>query len=147
MKLVDANVLIYAVNRADPKHDRSRQWLDRALSGNETVGFAWLAVLAFVRLSTRAGLFPRPLAVGDAVAVVRAWLGQPISVLLAPTPRHLDLLAGLLVGGGTGGNLVSDAHLAALALEHDATVVTFDHGFSRFSGVRTETPIPGGTEW
>lgn len=146
MKLVDANVLIYAVNRADPKHDRSRQWLDRALSGNETVGFAWPVVLAFVRLSTRAGLFPRPLAVGDAVAVVRAWLGQPISVLLAPTPRHLDLLAGLLADTGTGGNLVSDAHLAALALEHDATVVTFDHDFSLFSGVRTETPVQGGTE-
>ena len=140
MKLVDANVLLYAVNEADPKHGRSRAWLDGALSGRETVGFAWIAVLAFVRLSTRVGLFPRPLPVDEAMSRVRAWLAQPAAIVVEPTPRHLDVLAGLLADVGTGANLVSDAHLAVLALEHDATVVTFDPDFARFVGVRWESP-------
>ncbi len=140
MKLVDANVLLYAVNEDDPKHEPSHQWLDGALSGTETIGFAWPVLLAFLRLSTRVGLFPSPLAVGPALQTVRAWLAQPTSVVPAPTTRHVDLLAGLLTGVGSGGNLVSDAHLAALALEHDATVVTYDSGFARFAGVRVATP-------
>ena len=142
MKLVDANVLLYAVNEADPKHERSRGWLDGALSGSETIGFSWLVVLAFLRLATRAGLFPRPLPVDHALAVVRAWLSHPTSVVAEPTPRHLDVLGGLLQAVGSGGNLVSDAHLAALALEHNATVVTYDTDFARFAGVHWEFPQP-----
>lgn len=140
MKLVDANVLLYAVNVADPKHEESRRWLDGALSSGETVGFAWIAVLAFVRLSTRVGLFPNPLPVEEAMGRVRAWLAEPGAVVVEATPRHLDVLAALLAEVGAGGNLVSDAHLAALALEHDATVVTFDSDFGRFRGVRWEAP-------
>lgn len=140
MKLVDANVLLYAVNQADPKHDRSRQWLDGALSGGETVGFSWLVLLAFLRLSTHAGLFPRPLHADVAVDIVRAWLAPAGSVIVEPTARHIDVLAGLLDAVGTGGNLVSDAHLAALALEHGGVVVTYDNDFARFEGVRWELP-------
>lgn len=140
MKLADANVLLYAVNTADPKHEASRSWLDGALAGPETVGLPWPVVLAFLRLSTRMGLFPNPLPVSSALDTVRAWLAQPAAVVPSPTGGHLDLLAGLLVGAGTGGNLVSDAHLAALALEHDATVVTYDGDFGRFPGVRWEQP-------
>lgn len=140
MKLVDANVLLYAVNEADPHHEVARGWLDEALSGTEAVGFPWIVLLAFVRLSTRAGLFPRPLGTSDAVGVVRAWTAQPPSVVVEPTPRHLDVLAGLLDQVGTAANLVNDAHLAALALEHHATVVTFDADFGRFAGVRWARP-------
>lgn len=142
MKLVDANVLIYAVNEVDPKHEASRSWLDHALGGSEAVGFTWLVLLAFLRLSTRVGLFPDPLPVEEALARVREWTDQPPSVVLEPTPRHLELVAGLLLDAGTGGNLVSDAHLAALALEYDATVVSYDSDFSRFTGLRWHQPVP-----
>ncbi len=144
MRLVDANVLLYALNSANPKHQEARGWLDAALSGREPVGFAWAGILAFLRLSTRVGLFPRPLGVDAAFNRVRAWLDQPVSVVLEPTTRHLEVFAGLLAGVGAGGNLVSDAHLAALAVEHDATVMTYDNDFGRFAGVRWELPSVSG---
>ena len=140
MKLVDANVLLYAVNEDDPKHEESRGWLDAALGEREAVGFSWIVVLAFLRLSTKVSLFPQPLPVRVALAQVRAWTDQPPSVVVEPTPRHLSVVGGLLAETGAGGNLVSDAHLAALALEHDATVVTYDTDFSRFTGVRWHPP-------
>lgn len=140
MKLVDANVLLYAVNEADPQHDRARTWLDSSLGGREPVGFAWVVLLAFVRIATRPEVFPRPLNVDEATGVVSHWLGQPSAVSVDPTPRHLGLLAGLLSESGAGGNLVTDAHLAALALDLKATVVTFDRDFARFGGVKWEAP-------
>ena len=140
MNLVDANILLYAVNEADPKHDEAREWLDRALGGREAVGFSWAVLLAFIRLSTKVSLFPNPLPVREAMARVREWTQQPPSVIAQPTPRHLELVSGLLSPVGTGGNLVSDAHLAALALEHDATVITYDTDFARFAGVRWQPP-------
>ncbi len=146
MNLVDANILLYAVNEADRKHQESRQWLDRALTGREPVGFSWGVLLAFIRLSTKVSLFPDPLPVREALLRVREWTEQAPSVIAEPTPRHLELMAGLLADPGTGGNLVSDAHLAALALEHDATVITYDSDFGRFPGVRWQPPrgpLPG----
>ena len=117
-----------------------RAWLDSSLTQGETIGFAWVVILAFLRLSTKVGLFPHPLTPTQAVERVRRWTAHPAGVVVEPTPRHLDVLAGLLAGVGTGGNLVSDAHLAALALEHDATVVTYDTDFGRFPGLRWERP-------
>lgn len=140
MKLVDANVLIYAINEADPRHPEARSWLDSALSGTETVGFCWPVLLAFLRLSTKVGLFPSPLPVADALDRVGRWTERPVAAIVEPTPRHLNVLSGLLNTVGTGGNLTSDAHLAALALTYDATVVTYDNDFDRFSGVRWERP-------
>lgn len=140
MKLVDANVLLYAVNEAEPRHDEARDWLDDSLASRESVGFAWVPVLAFLRLVTKVGLFPSPLPVSEAVERIRQWTSQPSAVVVEPTPRHLDLLAGLLTGAGTGGNVVNDAHLAALALEHDATIVSYDNDFDRFPGVRWLRP-------
>lgn len=140
MRIVDANVLLYAVNASAPRHDRARRWLDGALAGREPVGFAWTVLLAFVRLATHPAVFERPLTPAEATGVVRAWLAQPAVVVVEPTPRHADLLAGLLAEAGTAANLVNDAHLAALALEHDAVVVTFDADFGRFAGLRREAP-------
>ncbi len=141
MKIVDANVLLYAVNASDPKHDVARRWLDGCLNGTQTVGFSWPVLLAFLRLSTKVGLFPRPLSVTESIARIRSWLEQSGSVIVEPSPRHLDILSGLLTEIGTGGNVVTDAHLAAMALEHDATVVSYDTDFARFAGVRYEPPV------
>lgn len=142
MNLVDANVLLYARNQKDHRYDRSYRWLEQALVGREQVALPWLSLLAFLRLATKAGVFPHPLTVGEAVGQVRSWRSAPAAILVEPTSRHLDVLAGLLAEVGTGGNLVSDAHLAALAVEHDATVITYDHDFGRFPGVRWERPPP-----
>jgi toxin-antitoxin system PIN domain toxin len=140
VRIVDANVLLYAVNTAAPRHAQARSWLDGAFAGREPIGFAWTVLLAFLRLTTHPAVFPRPLTVGEATDIVRTWLAQPAAVVVDPTPRHADLLAGLLAEAGTAANLVGDAHLAALALEHDAVLVTFDADFGRFAGLRREMP-------
>jgi hypothetical protein len=140
MKLVDANVLLYAINERSAHHDVARRWLDEALGGTETVGFAWLVLLAFVRLSTHPAVFPRPLAAEESIAVVDDWLAQPGAVVVEPTSGHVAVLGRLLSGTGTAGNLVNDAHLAAMALELSAEIVSFDADFSRFVGVRWQSP-------
>lgn len=140
MKLVDANVLLYAVNTDAQHHERSRAWLDEALSGADTVAFAWIALLAFVRLSTKVGLFPSPLTVDQALDRVDAWLDAPPSVVVEATVDHARVVRSLLAPIGAGGNLVSDAHLAALAIEHRCTIVSYDNDFSRFDGVDWQSP-------
>ena len=140
MKIVDANVLLYAVNSASEHHGPSRRWLDAALSGADTVGLAWVPLLAFVRLTTKESLFPSPLRHSEAMGQVADWLGAPGAVLVNPTPRHVDILRGLLDNVGAGGNLVNDGHLAALSLEHRGTIVSYDNDFGRFAGVTWQTP-------
>jgi len=139
MKIVDANVLIYAVNSDAPMHDVARSWLDRSLGGAATVGFSWLALVAFVRITTVAGILPNPLTTDQAMDRVDAWLDQPTAVVLDTTSHHQTILRDLLRTTGSG-NLVNDAHLAALAIEHRAEIVSFDRDFARFAGVRWELP-------
>ncbi|HZQ63936.1 MAG TPA: type II toxin-antitoxin system VapC family toxin [Gaiellaceae bacterium] len=142
MLLVDANVLLYAVNEDAPHHEKARNWLDEALGSDEPVGFAWVVLLAFLRLATNPSLFPHPLTPAQSTDVVEGWLGRPASLVLQPGERHLSLLRGLLAESGTAANLVNDAHLAALALEHGAEIVSFDRDFERFAGVRSRLPEP-----
>lgn len=140
MKLADANVLLYAVNEDAARHREARGWLDDALSGGASVAFCWVVLLAFVRLSTRADLFPSPLSIDGALDRVQAWLAQPAAAVVEPTARHLGLVREMLAPFGGGGNLVNDAHLAALAIEHHSQIVSYDHDFSRFPQVRWELP-------
>jgi toxin-antitoxin system PIN domain toxin len=140
VRIVDANVLLYAVNSSAEHHDASRRWLDGALSGADVVGLAWVPLLAFTRLTTKHGLFPSPLTPDDAMAQVRDWCSAPSAVMVNPTARHADVLSNLVSGTGSGGNLVNDAHLAALAIEHRARIVTYDNDFSRFDGVSWDVP-------
>jgi uncharacterized protein len=139
VKVVDANVLLYAVNRQSIEHEAAHRWLTSALSGNEVVGLPWVSLLAFIRLSTSRRIFESPLAAADAMTVVESWLGQPAAVTVEPTTRHSSVLRGLLERAGTAGNLTTDAYLAALAIEHGATVVTFDRDFERFD-IRLHLP-------
>jgi len=139
VKLVDTNVLVYAIDESAPHHQASRHWLNGALSGAAPVGFTWNSLIAFVRLSTHPTIATRPLGVGDAMDVVDTWLGARSARVLQPGPRHASILRQML-SSGVGGNLTNDAHLAAIAVEHKATVVTFDSDFGRFDGVRWERP-------
>lgn len=139
MKLVDTNVLVYAVDRSSVHHRISKHWLDGALAGSAPVGFAWLALVGFVRLVTHPSITARPLGTEAAMDVVDSWLGARSAHLLQPGHRHASLLRGMLASGH-GANLVNDAHLAAVAIEHKATVVSFDSDFGRFPGVAWERP-------
>lgn len=140
MKVVDANILIYAVNTSAPNHSVARDWLDKALNGDEAVGFTWPVLLAFLRISTHPGIFPNPLSPDEALEVAQTWLNQPTAVVIEPTARHLGVLRGLLSHTGTAGNLVNDAFIAAVATEHGAVVASFDTDFQRFPGVRRFQP-------
>jgi toxin-antitoxin system PIN domain toxin len=144
MKIVDTNVLLYSVNEESRDHEWARAWVEQALSGLETVGFAWLVLVGFLRLSTTRGLLRRPFRSAEALDLVSDWLSAGPSVVIHPTSRHFDILRDLIEPfGGTAGNLVNDAHLAALAVEHGATIVSFDRDFGRFRGVRVEEPASG----
>jgi toxin-antitoxin system PIN domain toxin len=138
VKTPDVNVLLYAVNADSPQQALAGDWLERAFADPAGIGFAWIALLGFIRIATRPGLFANPLALDDALGLVDDWLNHPHACILNPTERHSALLARLLIGAGAGGNLTSDAHLAAIAIEHGATLATFDRDFERFSGLRWE---------
>jgi toxin-antitoxin system PIN domain toxin len=141
MKVIDANLLLYAVNEDAPLHTKAKAWLEEVLSGIESVGFEWTVLLAFLRLSTRAAVFPSPLTLVEAISHIDSWLAQPCSVIVATTERHSDLLQQILAPFGTAGNLTSDAHLAAVAQEHGAELCSCDSDFSRFSGIRWSNPL------
>ncbi|MEQ7007151.1 type II toxin-antitoxin system VapC family toxin [Actinopolymorpha sp. B17G11] len=141
MKLVDINVLIYAIDKASPQHERARHWLGAELNGADVLGLPWLVLLGFVRLVTKPQVFAHPLPVETAMDLVDGWLQRENVVIPQPGSRHATILRGLLDDLGTGGNLVSDAHLAALAIEHGFELCSCDADFSRFSGLRWRDPL------
>lgn len=141
MIFVDANLLIYAVNRDSPSHTRAREWLEETLSGETAVGLPWICLLAFVRITTHRGILARPLSVSEALDFVDSWLNQPFVGLVSPGDNHWPILRNLLRATGTGGNLTSDVHLAALAIEHGATIHSADYDFQRFAGLEHVNPL------
>lgn len=136
MKTPDVNLLLYAVNADSPQHKAAVSWLESAFAGASGVAFCWPALLGFLRLSTRRGIFSQPLPLDQALDLVHAWLDHPAAHLISPTERHAALLSSLLLAQGRGGSLVSDAHIAALAIEHGAELGTFDRDFEQFAGLR-----------
>jgi toxin-antitoxin system PIN domain toxin len=141
MILLDANLLIYAANEDAPLNRKAKTWLESVLSGQETVGFPWNVLLAFLRLTTRSGLFRHPLPIDTAFDLVASWLDQSPAAIVHPGPRHLSALRMLLLPLGTAGNLTSDAHLAAMAIEYGAELCSSDADFARFHGLRWRNPL------
>ena len=141
MILVDANLLIYAVNRDAPQHKAARRWFEQAVSGHEPVGLPWVCLLAFLRITTRPGILANPLTVDQAVGYVESWLKQPFVEAVAPGPGHWPILRQLLHATGTAGNLTSDLHLAAMAIERSSSICSADHDYQRFAGLDHFNPL------
>lgn len=139
MKLVDLNVLLYAVNEDSPHHEAALAFWEAALNGDEPVGLPWVVVLGFLRLVTNPVLLPRPMRVEAALARVDAWLATGIVRVVREKDEHWSLLRSFLQAAGAAGNLTTDAHLAAMAISHGAVLVSFDNDFARFHGLRRES--------
>jgi toxin-antitoxin system PIN domain toxin len=143
MILVDANLLIYAVDRDASHHKAARKWVEGALSGSITVGLSWGVMLAFLRLTTRPGVLRRPMPPETALEFIDVWLSLPTVEVAVPGEAHWRIFRNLLKAAGTAGNLTSDAHLAALAIERGATVFSTDTDFGRFPGLLHVNPLKG----
>ncbi|MBI5014218.1 MAG: type II toxin-antitoxin system VapC family toxin [Deltaproteobacteria bacterium] len=141
MILVDANLLLYAEDSLSPRNGPARQWWDEALSGSSPVCLRWSVLSAFIRISTNPRVFERPLALDEATSRVQSWLDQPCTRLIDPSQRHWDVFRELLLRGKAAGNLVTDAHFAALAIEHGCTLCSTDSDFSRFPGLQWVNPL------
>ena len=141
MILVDANLLIYASVESFLQHEYARRWLDQRLSGVAPVGLPWPSLLSFLRVTTNPRVFERPTAVADAWRQAVAWLGCESAWIPQPTERHPEILGELLAAPGVHANLVPDAHLAALAIEHGLILCSTDGDFARFAGLRWENPL------
>jgi hypothetical protein len=139
--LPDVNLLMHAYNAESPVHAAARAWWERLLNGTQPVGLAWAVVLGFVRLATNRQILMQPLSPAEACAHPRAWLAQPYVTIAHPGDRHAEIVFSLLETVGTAGNLTTDAHLAALAIEHQAAVHSTDADFARFPGLRWINPI------
>ncbi|EJW10483.1 hypothetical protein A33M_4394 [Rhodovulum sp. PH10] len=141
MILVDANLLVYAYVESVPLHRAARNWLDARLNGPHRVGLPWPSLLAFLRLVTNPRVFERPVPTVTAWDQVTAWLGSGQAWIPSPGDRHVAVLVDLLRLPGIRGSLVPDAHLAALAIEHDLVLCSSDADFVRFPGLQWENPL------
>ena len=141
MILVDANVLLYAEDSLSPYHGTARQWWDAQLSGSSPVCLCWMVLTAFIRIGTNRRVFERPLSLKEAIHRVQSWVDQPCTRLIYPTEQHWQVLQELLEQGQAVGNLVTDAHLAALAIEHGCQLYSTDSDFARFPKLKWSNPL------
>jgi len=139
--ILDANLLLYAYNASFEQHELARTWLERTLSAPVPVGLPWVTILAFLRIGTNPRAFPSPLGIEDAVTIVSDWLAHPTVVIVEPGEQHWEILRQLLLATQARGPRVADAHLAALAVEHGATLCTTDRDFRLFPRLRMENPL------
>jgi hypothetical protein len=141
MIAVDANLLLYASDTSSVHHQASRRWLESILSGNEAVGLAWAVLLAFLRVGTNPRIRREAFTLEEAAVIVTEWLDRPTVTLLNPGEKHWEILRDLMTKGQARGPLITDAHLAALAIEHGATLATTDRDFARFPGLKFFNPL------
>lgn len=141
MKVVDANLLLYAYNSASPFHPKAKKWVTEAFSGEEAVGLPWQVLSAFLRLVTSSKLTGISIPLAAATDIVASWLEQPNVQPLTPGPRHWPLVSQVLHDGQARGPLVTDALLAALTMEYGGVLYTSDRDFARFPGLRWQNPL------
>ena len=141
MRIVDTSVLLPAVSPSLPQHEASRTALEAAVNDERPLGLTWVVVNAFLRLTTKPGLFERHLTIDASWDLVNDWLAHPGVRVVQETEEHPRLWSELLRATGSGGDLTTDAWIAAIALAHGATVLTLDSDFARFPGVRWESPL------
>ncbi|NIA12128.1 MAG: PIN domain-containing protein [Nitrospiraceae bacterium] len=141
MILVDANILLYAEDSLNPRNQQARAWWDDQLSGSEVVCLCWLVLSAFIRIGTNPRVFEQPLSLEQALSRVQSWLDQPCTRVVRPTERHWTVFKQMLVGGQAVANLVTDAYLAALAIEHGCELATTDSDFARFPKLKWRNPL------
>ena len=141
MMLIDANLLLYAYDESCDSHARASAWLEEQFSGKDLVALSWQSITAFIRISTNPRAYVSPFSVQEAARIVSEWLSQENVIILVPTDRHWEILRILLEKGQASGHLAMDAHMAALAIEHGATLCSTDRDFSRFPGLRTFNPL------
>ncbi len=141
MIIPDVNILVHAYNSDSPRHPAARHWLERTLSQPRPVGLPWVSMLGFLRIMTSRAILKNPMYPADATRRVRSWLSVPSVQVLHPGEHHAETLFGLLERLGAAGNLTTDAHLAALAIEYQAEVATTDADFARFPGLRWFNPL------
>lgn len=141
MIIPDINLLVYAYNRDAPHHAAARAWWEGLLNGTDPVGLPWVVALGYVRLMTHRAVLLSPLDPRTAIGHVRTWLECPCVETIDPGPQHLAIFERAMAAAGVGGNLTTDAHLAALAIEHQCELHSNDTDFSRFPGLRWRNPI------
>jgi toxin-antitoxin system PIN domain toxin len=137
----DVNLLVHAYNTRSPVHRAARSWWEELMNGVRPVGLPWVAILGFIRITTHRQVLGNPLPATLACAHARSWLAQPYVSVVSPGDRHAEILFGLLAALGTAGNLTTDGHLAALAIEHQAELHSTDADFGRFPGLRWANPL------
>jgi len=141
--LVDANLLLYVKFEDMPQHERAAAWLEQTVRERSRIGMPWPSLLGFVRVATSARVYAHPLSTAQAWEQVEEWLALPGVWIPQPTEQHAKVLGDLLLAANAGGNLVPDAHLAAIAIEHGLEVCSSDADFARFPGVRWRNPMSG----
>lgn len=141
MKLIDLNILLYAINPSIAHHKTVLQWWEHALNADEPVALCWVVINGFIRISTNPGIFPDPLSTETALNKIDSWIKLSNVKVVSETEQHWLILKELLQKAGVAGNLTTDAHLAALAIGHGATLVSCDHDFARFKKLRWVNPV------
>ena len=141
MILIDANILLYAEDSLHPRHQQARVWWDGQLSGTGIVCLCWTVMSAFIRIGTNPRVFEHPLSLEQALARVQSWMDQPCTRVVRPTERHWTVFQQVLTDGQAVANLVTDAHLAALAIEHGCELASTDSDFARFAKLKWKNPL------
>lgn len=140
MTVLDANVLLYAYNADAPQHGVAARWLRDLITSGETIALPWLTIWSFVRIATNKAIWTNPVPAAEAFRIFRDWLEQPGVLILDPGPRHFEILEQILAEHRAAGPLLTDAALAALAVEHGAILASTDQDFARFEGLRWVNP-------
>ena len=141
MIIPDINLLVYAHDSGSRRHEAAREWWEALMNGAGSVGLPWIVILGFIRITTHSNILGNPLDVGGACVRVRSWLVRPQTIIVHPGVRHPEILFDLMESVGTGGNLTTDAHLATLAIEHQAELHSTDADMARFPGLRWVNPL------